>query len=291
MVGQNWERVLWKQQPYPDNYVPPSFLSSLSKNPNLREYAYWALILDSCAVTQHLSTIFIFLAVFVRLLDCTFDPRLLVFISAGMFVTGYALWEVLDYTQVGWIDGSADRRAKTAKASILVFLALMALAPILRTLTAATSSDSIWALSACLFLLNAALADYSSTSLSGRVRERLTSVLSMNAAISAAVVLASRLRDDLSVFALVLFSVQLFALFPILRHRLQATPSAVQFGSTLILAALSLAIVAPLSGAVACMFMAVLGSATFLAPAILLWAQKYKNEIRGPWDAATPKVS
>lgn len=43
----------------------------------------------------------------------------------------------------------------------------------------------------------------------------------MNAAVSAAVVLASRLRDDLSVFALTLFSVQLFALFPILRHRLQ----------------------------------------------------------------------
>jgi len=43
----------------------------------------------------------------------------------------------------------------------------------------------------------------------------------MNAAISAAVVLASRLYDDLSVFSLTLFSVQVFALSPILRHRLQ----------------------------------------------------------------------
>ena len=43
----------------------------------------------------------------------------------------------------------------------------------------------------------------------------------MNAAISSSVVLASRLSDDLSVFALVLFSVQLFALFPVLRRRLQ----------------------------------------------------------------------
>ena len=43
----------------------------------------------------------------------------------------------------------------------------------------------------------------------------------MNAAISAAVVLASRLHEDLAVFALVLFAVLLFALFPILRHRLQ----------------------------------------------------------------------
>lgn len=42
----------------------------------------------------------------------------------------------------------------------------------------------------------------------------------MNAAMSAAVVLASRLRDDISVFALMLFSIQMFALLPILRTRL-----------------------------------------------------------------------
>jgi len=49
-------------------------------------------------------------------------------------------------------------------------------------------------------------------------------VLSINAAISAAVVLASRLHDDLAVFALMLFSVEAFALFPILRRRIQVLP-------------------------------------------------------------------
>lgn len=53
---------------------------------------------------------------------------------------------------------------------------------------------------------------------------RLTSVLSMNAAISASVVLASRLSTNVAVFALVLFSVESFALFPILRVRLQVRP-------------------------------------------------------------------
>lgn len=50
---------------------------------------------------------------------------------------------------------------------------------------------------------------------------RLTSVMSVNAAISASVVLASRLVDDISVFALILFSIEAFALFPLLRRRLQ----------------------------------------------------------------------
>ena len=54
--------------------------------------------------------------------------------------------------------------------------------------------------------------------------DRLSSVLSMNAAVSASVVLASRLSTNLSVFALVLFSILSFALFPILRRRLQVKP-------------------------------------------------------------------
>lgn len=54
-----------------------------------------------------------------------------------------------------------------------------------------------------------------------RLSSSLTSVLSINAAISASVVLASRLPDDISVFALMLYAVVLFAMFPVLRHRLQ----------------------------------------------------------------------
>ena len=52
---------------------------------------------------------------------------------------------------------------------------------------------------------------------------RLSSVLSMNAAVSASVVLASRLSTDVSVFALMLFSIETFALYPMLRHRLQVS--------------------------------------------------------------------
>jgi phosphatidylinositol glycan class C protein len=129
--------------------------------------------------------------------------------------------------------------SKTFKSSILVFFVLMALAPVLRTLSAATSSDSIWALSAVLFMLNALLSDYTpASSLDVGVQAgyvcipqlrnelsayacSLSTVLSVNAAISASVVLASRLTDDISVFALILLAVELFALYPMLRRGIQ----------------------------------------------------------------------
>jgi phosphatidylinositol glycan class C protein len=195
-------------------------------------------VLGACTISQHLSVIFVFLAVFTRLLDQTLDPRLLVVLSSAAFVVGCIIWESIEYfgSDAAWntfsdrrtlfrfavplIQSTCDLGARAVKASLLIFLTLIALAPILRTLTAPTSADSISALTTALFLVHAALADYSYAA-SPIQRERLTSVLSINAAISAAVVLASRLHDDLAVFALMLFSVEAFALFPILRRRTQ----------------------------------------------------------------------
>ncbi|KAJ8522527.1 hypothetical protein ONZ45_g895 [Pleurotus djamor] len=286
-----WEKVLWKRQPYPDNYIPShAFLSSLRTNPNFQPYTYWTLVLLSFAISQHLSSLFIFLAVYVRLKDLSLHPHFLVWASVVCFLVGYVVWALLDWAE----DLNVDRYAKfvsTLKSSILMFLALMSLSPVLRTLTAATSSDSIWALSAALFLLNLVLADYSSTKVSGHTQERLTSVLSMNAAISSSVVLASRLSDDISVFALVLFAVQSFVLFPMFRRRLQDSPMVFQSILTLALASLSLVLIISISTTITALFSVVLIFVTFFAPCMLVWAQRYKNEIRGPWDVAVPRIN
>ncbi|KAI0825144.1 phosphatidylinositol N-acetylglucosaminyltransferase [Trametes gibbosa] len=284
-----WERVLWKKKSYPDNYVPRSFLSSLSRNPNFTPYTYRHLVILSCPISQHLASIFLFLAVFMRLRQRLLDPRALVWMSAGVFLAGYVIWEILDCARADNMTRNINR-AKTLKASILVFLALMSLSPVLKTLTAATSSDSIWALSASLFVLNALLADYTALRPQSHRRERLTSVLSMNAAISSSVVLASRLSDDISVFGLILFSVQTFALFPILRRRIQDTARPLQMVVTAFLSGLSLLLTYPLSVTATYLYAVCFIFVTFVAPGILVWAQRYKNEIRGTWDPAVPKV-
>jgi hypothetical protein len=107
-----WERVLWKSQPFPDNYVPRSFLSELRKNSmysycpeegvahlsslaNRPPYAYAPVVLASCAVTQHICTISIFLATFIHINTGHLDPRVLVWVSIGCSVGGYLIWEAL----------------------------------------------------------------------------------------------------------------------------------------------------------------------------------------------------
>ena len=131
---------------------------------------------------------------------------------------------------------------------------------------------------------------------------RLSSVLSMNAAVSASVVLASRLSTNVSVFALVLFSILSFALFPILRRRLQVKLSSPPKNFFFWLLSLTHAcsrqsscsnpvwllitaglwisavlLVASLSRTVMWIYFSILFFVTLIAPALLIWAQRYKK--------------
>ncbi|KAG8952750.1 hypothetical protein FRC04_003673 [Tulasnella sp. 424] len=214
---------------------------------------------------------------------------MLVWSCITAFPIGNILWEVMEWRDIAAVT-KKERRLKATKSSILVLLILVTITPVLKTLTAATSSDSIWALSAILFCLNAILADYSAAS-PYPGKERLTSVLSMNAAISASVVLASRLTSNLHVFALVLYAVQLFALFPLLRQRIQYRAS-VPFRTvlTMSLSCLAAGMFVNLHGPIAVVIAAILLFVTFGCPALFIWAQKFKNELKGPWDPAIPIV-
>ncbi|KAG8700122.1 hypothetical protein FRC09_006166 [Ceratobasidium sp. 395] len=282
-----WEKALWKKQSFEDNYVPPTFLSSLQRNTNLRQYTYGSLFWTVLPVTQHLANTSLFLSIFSRLRSGLLDPRVLVYAGSALSLLGFTIYELAS---------PRSQLTKAIKSSILVFLALASLAPVLRTLTAATSDDSIWALAAILFGLHALLADFAPepprvlvrAGEGGTVQPQggLTSVLSMNAAVSASVVLASRLQTDIAVFSLMLYAIQSFALLPILRKRIQRhrVPSVLLTSMTCFLA-LSALVSFP-SFALAT-FLALV---TFGSPAVLVWSQRYKNRIRGPWDPAVPQL-
>jgi len=197
--------------------------------------------------------------------------------------------------------------ARTVKASLLVFLALIALAPILRTLTVPTSADSIAALTTALFLVHAALADYSYAASPVR-RERCVFFLRFLAPISkihrlekadlgaldqrcdfgcrCASLAPARLSGRLCADAILRGS---FCALPdisashpgesrphkyhalsLLKHGTQSMPTPAQYIVTLLLGLAALA--APFRKLCA----AVLMSVTFGGPAVLMWAQQYK---------------
>ncbi|CAM0142714.1 unnamed protein product [Umbelopsis sp. WA50703] len=210
-----WRKLLYVKQDYPDNYVDDTFLDELQKNVNVRSYDYWTTVYESGVILQHISSIVIFIAVFIHLEQQKLATNTLIIIGTLMTALGYVFW---DYSVVQLVPSYASKRKKTAKGALFFFATLLGLSPILRTLTLKTSDDSIYAFTVCLFIVNMLSHDYSA---GNRHTIKFPGSLSTNAAIFASVMLASRLQTNMGVFGLTAFAVEWFALFPIFRRHLQ----------------------------------------------------------------------
>ncbi|KAI8826824.1 phosphatidylinositol N-acetylglucosaminyltransferase subunit C [Fimicolochytrium jonesii] len=277
-LAQPWRKLLYVKQGFPDNYVDETFLDALQKNVNVRAHKYWPTVLRTCAVSQHISGITAFIAVFVHLYSGVLAPDRLMMWDAVTFAVGYVAWDVM---AIG--AGGGRRRFSIARRVLLIALTLLLLTPTLKTLTLAISSDTIWALSAIMFLFSLVFHDYGSTN---SLKVRFPDSLSINAGIFASILLASRLPSNTHVLGLMLFAVLVFALLPVFRRtcRAKSTTSDIIMSTSLI--TLTTLLFAPISHSLMVWYLAGMVCVNFGCPWWLIRTQKYKSEIRGPWDEA-----
>lgn len=193
----------------------------------------------------------------------------------------------------GWLSFRNRQRLTTLKSALMIYFSLLGLSPILKSLTKSTASDSIWAVSCWLLIMNIFSFDYGSGEGAGATK--FPASLSTNAAVMASTVLASRLPSTTHVFSLMLFSIEVFGLFPIFRRQLRHTSWTGHAVLTLILVITAGAAVGLTfkGGWTAAIVGAFLGSIlTALAMGGCSWwlisLQKYKNVVTGPWDPARP---
>lgn len=112
--------------------------------------------------------------------------------------------------------------------------------------------------------------------------------VSLNAAIFASLLMASRLRSHSHAFVIISFAVELFALFPIMAHHLKARSRIASLIMVTVLETFAVVLLWPLSRTVTYIFISTILFTTFISPFCLQWIQRYKNEIHGPWDEAVP---
>ncbi|KAF7587759.1 hypothetical protein BBP40_006804 [Aspergillus hancockii] len=187
------------------------------------------------------------------------------------------------------------QRLSTVKSAFLIYCALLGLSPILKSLTKSTASDSIWAMSCWLLITNIFSFDYGSGEGAGATK--FPASLSTNAAVMASTVLASRLPSTTHVFSLMLFSMEVFGLFPIFRRQLRhiSWTGHVLQTLALVIAAGGAVGITLRGGLTAAVVGSILGSIlTALAMGGCSWwlisLQKYKNVVTGPWDPARPII-
>ncbi|TKY88862.1 hypothetical protein EX895_002103 [Sporisorium graminicola] len=298
-----FEKVLWRKQPFADNFVPPTFLSDLRTNSQVILPTWFELVHASLRISTRFLCVCLFALLFVHLHLGTIDAELLLVAAIIAFCL------VTFFTGRGTSAADRGQGRKKAVGGVLsktiMALVLLAVSPVLRTLTESTTSDSIWALAVALFALHLTLADYSSSAKG----KRLSSTLSFNAAISASVVLASRLGTDSESFTLLVLAVLLFA--P------TTTASGGQdeggrggrtgwlvFGAVYVgcMAAAALCSVGGAGGeeegeegwwwvVVMVWVNVVVAFVSVVCPWWIIQAQRWKMEIKGPWDPAEPVLS
>lgn len=162
----------------PDNYTDEAtFLDHLQRNPRLQPYEFWSLMSDATIIVQHIASVVVFCCCFVAIFHGRVSPVAVVGWASLCTVLAWGLWDywmrktfqsasvspevkVRDASSTS-ISRSSQQRLATAKSAALIYAALLGLSPILKSLTRSTTSDSIWALSTWLLVMNVAFFDYS----------------------------------------------------------------------------------------------------------------------------------
>ena len=114
----------------------------------------------------------------------------------------------------------------------------------------------------------------------------MSGAFSLNAAMFAAVLLASRLPSTTHVFVFVLLAIQLFAVFPTVRDFIRVRSDAAHHAFTASIVALTFCLFLLSSTLLAGVYVAACAFICVVCPVWLLRVQKYKHEISGPWDIA-----
>jgi Ca2+/Na+ antiporter len=143
---------------------------------------------DTTIIVQHLASVTIFCCCFVAIIQGNVSPLSVVGWATMCTVLAWVLW---DYWQGQELEANGNtvakgsdaddandshsestpaptsryqQRVSTIKSAVLIYAALLGLSPILKSLTKSTTSDSIWAISTWLLMMNVAFFDYSSGS-------------------------------------------------------------------------------------------------------------------------------
>lgn len=292
-----WKKVVYggMQCGYADNYIDSTFLEAMVMNGNVVKRDTATVMVDSVGIASHVSVVALVATVWTHALNGALPASSLLLLDALVLLVGF-LSLLLTIKCVF----SPAFVVQIGRNFILFVSAIYVLAPVFQTLTRSISSDSIWALTVSLLVVHLFCHDYTfspsppspmSASLSpGKKPKRkattLSANVSMNASIVASVLIASRLPSHHYVFALMLFSLEFFLLFPLVTHCMRQRSINLHLGFSCMLIVFTMGLIFPLSRLAFVLFVTVIVFITLVCPYWLIRIQEYKFEINGPWDEA-----
>ncbi|AEY96737.1 FAEL247Wp [Eremothecium gossypii FDAG1] len=267
-VWPEWRRLLWLRQPYPDNFTDPRFLTTLQEitagQLRSQEFSrYLDVVLDFLTFHHRLANTLLIYVVFTLLYRYHYSP---IALAALTTLCASLSFRVLEHL----------------KSSMIVTFTMLTLAPVLKTLSRTTSSDSIWNLSCWLTIIY--VLSYSWTQ---------SSLVPTNILLSNVTVLASRLNTTPEVFCFLLICIELNILLPSYERNLRLQGRYATYGCIVMFThAIVYTFVTMTLGWTYTAPLLVLSVAfIFIAPGYFIYWQRhhYKgHEVLATWDAKKP---
>ncbi|VVA31294.1 PREDICTED: phosphatidylinositol [Prunus dulcis] len=280
-----WRKVAYggMQPGFDDNHTDDSFLEDMVMNANVVKRDILKVMLDSVSISQYLCIVALVGLVWTYTLRSILNENSLLLLDVTLLGLGFL---VLLLTKEMLSFNLFFRYLL----NISFFISgLYVLAPIYQTLTTSISLNSIWAVTVSLLVLHLFLHDYygSTVRAPGALHNpTLTSCISLNASVVASVFIASCLRSRLLVFAIMLFSLQVFLFAPLVTYCIKKYSFRLHLWFSFGLMIATLAFVYTLHLLLFVMLFGLLIFVSVVCPYWLIRMQEYKFEINGPWDEA-----
>lgn len=225
-----------------------------------------------------MSAVLLFVIAYNSLDSGTISSETILGISMATSILGYLL-------HIGTSSSPSITSILRDMQHVSIFLIFgLGLSPVLYKLTDTISTDTIHTTSGFMLFVHLVFHNY------GLDKAAIVSnALSLNAALFAAVCLASRLVSSYDAFVLLSLSVVAFVLFPIFRlelyGRFLVMVTLITVVSVVALTAQFYALSASVCASLA--FVLVIG----VCPALFVRWQTFKHTIHGPWDEAVPNFT
>ncbi|KAL9661636.1 hypothetical protein QQ045_026460 [Rhodiola kirilowii] len=279
-----WRKVAYggMQPGYDDNYTDETFLEDMVTNTSVVKRDLLKVMLDSVSISQYISIVALVILVWMCTLNSTLDENSLLILEVGLLGLGFLVLLVTEEI--------FSRKLFHYMLKVAFFASgLYLLSPVYQTLTRSISSDSIWAVTASLLILHLFLHDYSGSTIrapGSHKNPTLMSCISVNSSVIASVFIASRLPSRLHVFAILLFSLQVFLFAPLVTFCVKKYSSQLHIWFSFLLMAVTLALVYAFHRLFFVLLLSLFVFVTVVCPYWLIRIQEYKFEINGPWDEA-----
>ncbi|KAI3997295.1 hypothetical protein MKX01_009139 [Papaver californicum] len=191
------------QPGYDDNYTDETFLEGMVMNANVVKHDLVKVMKDSISISQYLCIVSLVVCVWTYTLESNISEASLLILDGGLLGSGFLVL-LLTAKKL-----SIRLLCNYLLNIFLLISGLYILAPIYHTLTSFT------------LVLHLFLHDYAGSTVrppGALTNPTLTSNISLNASIVASVLIVSRLPSRLQVFAIVLFSLQVFLFAPLITY-------------------------------------------------------------------------